>query len=316
MSKLNSILFFALLLAACGHLTQYQNADRAPSSVSIPNVLSNVVASDWHYLNPIIYAFLMEISKNKSVFSLLNVPVSDAERISVMEPDSPPLSEYDPKSKMIALSKDICASPTSTLSPTDFLPALLHEFGHSLFGPNLEIELSPQLNASADQTAYTTLILKGDYLGADQLPAYLREVAAPYHELIADTITILLLDSPSAMSDFFEKCGYGANNRDFSFNYPIEGWNVGPVGGILTDGAHRLFNPVRYHIWQSRLSLRDQPNGRALVLQAIVEASISLLRDFYDKKLTRSQWAHYSQEALNRDLIARFDQILSQLDGH
>lgn len=224
----------------------------------------------------------------KSVFSNLEISQSEAQILTGAEFN--PM--YEPKSKSLLIYG--VNIPGRMLDP---IPIMIHEYAHSIIEPNLAKHLEVAMTESAPND------LKRFTGKSDDIPASVRVLADPFHELMADTIAVLVLNDPKAIAKFMLAFD-GTETRDFSADYPIDGWSGGELAGTFHSKGHDVFNPTRSAVWKLYLELRQtNDDAAAIVIGRLMQSSIRMIQQLYLDGTTYRQWSEYDKGKLNRQLL-------------
>ncbi len=195
----------------------------------------------------------------------------------------------------------------------------IHEYAHALFEANATAALGEIYNFANDlRNDKLALRLQFDKKIEEKskMLSSIYKVLLPFNELFADTTAVIYLQDPQAISAYLIAC-YGiddpADARDFSIDYPINGWNHGSLDSSLE--AHTVLNPARSYIGKILKENMDQnPQFGALVLKAMLDTTFALVKDLYKEgQLTRGNWQAMTIESLNRIYILGLESRLHTL---
>lgn len=288
----------------------------APRSMGSPRV---DISDEWV---PLVEKVFSTITSNEGVLSLLpNKTYSiqtitlnlDKRRLDI-------INEFDRETGRLMISAADCEAPWSSELRSTYLGPFIHEYGHAIFEANARAVYKDKVNAyveNALRRQYTLMVLKNEDAEALRLPMPMSCMLLPFNELFADTMAVVMTGDPSTIAKFVAAClpkTKSYDRREFSATYPLEGWDIGSVSCRLMSDAHPVMNPSRTHIWQTlKKNLKDDPDARAKVLHATLEASFQTIdRLSAEGPLTNGKWTSLPLETLNRIFIRNFDQILAQ----
>ena len=281
-----------------------QTAFAQPKSLALLQATSNPTN------DPIQDLMFSSIGRAETVFSQLSPNVAQVKNIvfGSQRVDVGSASHFDPANSTLFIIRPRCENIQRELTIQEFLPVAIHEFGHGMFESSLVSALKEDyLNRPDNNNQRVRLIMKNDILAADNLPLPMDQLSFPVHELIADTISVFILNDPDAMSNYFHLCDGESNVRSFTYNYKLEGWTVGALGGQL-DRRHEVFNPTRNYIWRKLTDLNPRSaDAKAIILNALVDASVKYLKRLASLNVTYKTFRSIDQEQMNRDLIALFE---------
>lgn len=276
-------------------------------AVSIPADLQDVVIKDRtaEQLSAddqeLIDAFMEQVSQAQTLIA--SFP-EQSTHLKKMEMNSNIKSQYyEGKISIQTTCKD-----KKRLNSMEYLPVLLHEYAHTLFEVNIEHFLGQEKLESADNDKKFD---DGEKSPNWNVPVGIIDLGAPYNELFADVYTVLLLDNPTAMSDFFEACNDLANHRNFSWVYTIDPAKPTlDLTAMFTD-THTVLDPVRTFVWRKYM-MSDDVNIRERLVHAVFMASQEAIGDYYHRKTTYREWSKMDLVEMNSDLILRINQHLNQ----
>lgn len=282
----------------------------ASSSINeLPEALSGVKTIDTGKEDNFARIFISKIAENSDVLNRLPLKVALISNL-IFDLEAKARSEYVPKKSALIIAND-CHGKQTGLANDDAIVVGTHEFGHGVFEANLQSSLKSIFDETAKNSDLNwNLILGGTVESSDNVILAMSDASRPFHELFADTLTVLIFNNPKSLSTFFSECKNLKNERDFSHPYELTGWDSGRIGGFF--GAnHRVFNPARFHIWNSyETKLDARIESRGLVLGAVWKAIEAMLVEIHQKKITYGEWTKISQEQLNRNFIEKFNYFL------
>lgn len=249
--------------------------------------------------------FLKTIAEHFEAFSKLDQPQSEAEIVNLSFAKNEMSNSYDREAKTLFMGKDSC---TTGAKDIDYLAVQIHEYAHSIFAPNFTSRFRASIMATAqNHKEYFRRVLKYHGLPDEKKPAEViadtSTLSMPFDEFFADAAAVLILNDPQALSGFFEKCSDLQNMRDFSFDYPLEQWNVGKLGGLF-DRRHEVLNPTRSFVWKYYSAHREQKDIVPRIIGAIFDASSQIIHELEERQVTFEQYALIDQAELNRKMIA------------
>lgn len=195
------------------------------------------------------------------------------------------------------------------LPSTEYLPVLLHEYGHTVFEINLEHFL---LKEKTESEHYEDKFDDGEKTFNYNVPIGIVDLAAPYNEYFADVYAVMTLRNPTAMSDYFLACNGLEHHRDFTWNYTVDPQHpVSDLTAIFTD-VHLTLDPSRTYIWKRYQQMGGRAEARAQIINAVFMASQSAIADDYHGGALYKDWAHMDVEKMNADFIKRIERYLPQ----
>lgn len=290
-----------------------QAADDVFQLNSLPKVLSNVSSVLGDAKGELFQNFIKELDRNQSTFEALDFPVSLAEKITLnFNANEYNDNSWDLQSKNLIISVSDC-NQSPMKDKIDYLPIALHEFGHSVFDANILNLLASEFSATSDNLKQQAiLIINGKMDEASKIQVSTSITSLPFHELFADSVAVLILNNPKAISEQLTMCKGVPSSRDFSQEFDSNTWNVGKLGGAL-DRRHEVLNPVRSHIWKVFVDKFHQDDKSVvIILKALINASVKVLKEINDNRLTTGEWEIVSQSELNLKLIQNFDLLVGQ----
>ena len=199
----------------------------------------------------------------------------------------------------------------------DFSVGILHEYAHTLFESALRKHFKEDYEKISSEVLArgicTSFYDQNDESYESHIqncekkhPADLSQISLAFTEVFADFFTNIVLDSPEAMSEYLLRRTGLKDQRNFSINYKIKGWNSGPLYDGMMGYHHEALNPTRYALWQ-KLSGQEKKIGKReaqeKILQIMLKASLREIKKYRSQKISFYEWKTINQEYLNRALI-------------